>query len=325
MGPPPWKEVVRNQRKGQVTQETARLGAELASLLHQRMSHSADRPQPTTKQAEWVCSCGRFNFVSRSACRACGAPWQSSCRLVPAGTPHQKKRGPSPEPGTSNGAGTSKDGSTKAVASVEGTLEAAESALAAARAAQLPDEIIQQLQAQVNARKESQQAPKPLAQRFSEATRREKVAQGAKARAEAEATKAQERLTKATQELEEAKAELARVQKEVVPPPPNTHANALSALLEAVKGAGENGDEGKSKLEQAAAAAAEVLKEAPATPSMHQTEPLESSQDTVMRSQEPDDAEVDRLIRDISEAEEPEAKRARLREIWGGRRSSPPR
>ena len=188
----------KKQKGGQLTQDAARTAADMRSAFHAGMSYSqppiGQGPSPFTvlpasqapasmlfptvtgqaaspflvadqkpgySQAEWVCSaCNRHNFLTRAACRACGAAWSKACDIIPA-APREKPPARPPGQGSSTKVGAG---------GVATTADAADAAVAAAKAAGSPAPLIEALTQQALERRQEQTARLPLSMRLKSAT-----------------------------------------------------------------------------------------------------------------------------------------------------------
>ena len=291
---PPWQRVGKNTRV-EPSQEMARLAAEMVSAFHSAQTYNAPPPRRvgrdwSHRKAEWGCSCGQRNFTSKTACRACGAAWSSSCAVFPAGSPPPARNQPQAAiPGQSEGtlpalANAGRVPGPRGVwagpAAKAGALghpskpvALAQTALSAARAAGAPEAALTCLEEEVAKRKAEEIAKQPAAQRLSQATNRANQAQKAHDKAEERLRNAQQAAAEATSSLQAAQKEVAEITAELAsaqnfqersPPPQQALAEILHALLTAVKeGAAAQSPEAQSAaratLDQAATVAERAL------------------------------------------------------------------
>ena len=149
------------------------------------------------RKAEWVCQkCEMRNFITRMDCRKCGHSWSKACKFIAAGSPPLPFEAPvaPPVPKDERLAPTS--------------VQAAEQALTAARAAGAPDGVIQHWDAEIERRKSiadaSKQAPS-LRARLATATAEANAAMQARERAVQQLTAAKEQVIKVEEALQSAR------------------------------------------------------------------------------------------------------------------------
>ena len=156
--------------------------------------------QPTTAprflQAEWKCSCGWTNFLTRENCRKCGLRWHNSFALIPA-RPIQHVAGT-----RSIGGGDQKGESARG--QNKDAIKGAEQALASAKAAGLSEVVISQLEEEVKAKKAEAAASKPLPLRLQTATTKVSQATAYRKKMQLQAEQARTALQKAEKALQDA-------------------------------------------------------------------------------------------------------------------------
>ena len=181
-------------------------------LAHQpqRTISKSGRPQ---RKAEWQCQmCGTTNFLTRDKCRHsnCGAPIADACVIIQPNTQTETQPTARVAPKPAN---------TQPQAD---TAKAAEAALAAAKAANLPPATLASLEEEANRRRQQEAMRLPLANRLQAATAAANKAAQVKAKAQKahEAAKqaiadAEQALREATEAETEAAATLQKVSSEV--------------------------------------------------------------------------------------------------------------
>ena len=184
-------------------------------------AHAAQKDW-SSRKAEWVCShCKTHNYVSRMDCRRCKQHYDSSMRLIAAGTPPPTVTRPPLAPTTNGG--------LAAPMHAPESVQAAEIALEAAKQAAAPQAVLAQWENEVQRRKalvEDTKVPPSLRSRLAAATAEANSAMHGKERAEKQLEMAHQQVKKADENLQQAMAaegkaatNLKLVTAEVVPMP----------------------------------------------------------------------------------------------------------
>ena len=254
-----------------------------------KFSAPIGQPPPAQKgwslrKAEWVCNkCQTHNFVQRMDCRRCHQPFAKEMQLIAAGTPPAPRirQALSAKPKATPPAGKPSHLPT--------SVQAAEEALAAAKQAAAPPDVVSQWESEIQRRKallEETKVPPTLRSRLAQATADANSAMQAKERAEqalqlakqaletarAQVGKAEEVLQQAVETEEQAAIHLRKVTAEVAPDShalsADVHEEAkivtkdLHSILSAFRKATTSGatqsaqEEAKATLEEALKAAA---------------------------------------------------------------------
>ena len=264
--------------------------------------------------------------MDRNSCRSCMAACTSAVTVIPAGSPPPARTSTAAAAGTRQGAGAVPNPGAK------DEVKLAEAALRSAREAGVAQTVLDALQANLDAKRKATIARQPVAQRLQQATQREQQSRTA-------LEKAEERLAASQRAAEDARAAHARAQEEVrsvtaevanssqpKAQAPADAAEALSNLLAAVRSASTGEGDQQQQLQAAAAAAEQVLQpkeegSATAAGGHGQKRDVESSQETVMGTQDMTAEEADVLMKEMDDEPTPEAKRARLMAALGTRRA----